>query len=308
MQPLKCKYSKANPIFLASLGAMLITFIWSGWIILSRSGVQSTLTPEDLTVIRFGTGTIFTLPFALRYNWKALSLWKAVIVALGCGFPYTMFSFYGLLSVKAANAGVIVNGLLPVFGLILGFLVLGETTTRQRVFAVGLILIANFIMIGHPGSLATTWFGWVMLLGAACVFSAYLFLGKRWGFTTRDVLAFLPIINLVLFLPWWLMTESGIPATPMSELILQASYQGVLVSVIALLLTFYAIQYIGAMTLSIYLSFVPFITSILAWFILKEHLATFEVVGIVLCSFGLLLYAWRRPKFGSELEKHGNSR
>ena len=87
------------------------------------------------------------------------------------------------------------------------------------------------------------------------------------------------------------MTTSGIPQAPISDLLLQASYQGVLVSVLALLLTFYAIQHIGAMTLSIYLSFVPFITAILAWVLLKEHLATHEIVGILICSFGLLLYA-----------------
>ena len=83
-----------NHKLLASSGALLMTFIWSGWIILSRSGVQTSLTPEDMTIIRYGTATLFALPFTLRYNWKRLTLWKAVIVALGCGFPYTMFSFY----------------------------------------------------------------------------------------------------------------------------------------------------------------------------------------------------------------------
>ncbi|PIB35729.1 hypothetical protein BFP72_10150 [Reichenbachiella sp. 5M10] len=285
------KSIRINHTLLASAGALVMTFIWSGWIILSRSGVQTSLTPEDLTVIRYGTATVVALPFTLRYDWKSLTLWKAVIIALGCGFPYTMFSFYGLQSVKAANAGVIVNGLLPVFGVILAYLVLGERSTKQRMFAIVLILLANLIMIGNPSQLTTHWFGWAMLLGASLVFSSYMFLGKRWGFTTRDVLAFLPVINLVLFLPWWLMTDSGIANAPLSDLVLQASYQGVLVSIIALLLTFYAIQHIGAMTLSIYFSFVPFVTAILAWVILQEHLSTVEIAGILICSLGLFLYA-----------------
>lgn len=283
---------KKNQVFWASVGAIVITFIWSGWIILSRSGVQSSLTPEDLTMIRYGTASVFALPFTLRYNWKDLTLWKAILVALGCGFPYTMFSFYGLMTLKAANAGVIVNGLLPVFGVILAFLVLGERTTKLRVVAIALILIANLIMMqSAPSDLSTNGIGWLMLFGASLVFSGYMFLGKRWGFTTRDVLAFLPIINAIIFLPWWLMTKSGIPEAPLSVLLLQASYQGVLVSVFALILTFYAIQHIGAMTLSVYFSFVPFITAILAWVILGESLNTFEIVGIILCSIGLILYA-----------------
>ena len=282
---------KINHTLFASLGALFITFVWSGWIILSRTGVQSSLTPEDITLIRFGTATIVALPFTLRYDWKSLTLWKAVVVALGCGFPYTMFSFYGLQSIKAANAGVIVNGLLPVLGVILAFIVLGERSTRQRIIAIILILAANLVMMGSPGHLAENWFGWLMLISAALVFSSYMFLGKRWGFTTKDVLAFLPIINIVLFLPWWLLSDSGIPEASVPSLLLQASYQGILVSVFALLLTFYAIQHIGAMTLSIYFSFVPFITAILAWLIIDEHLVSNEIIGIVLCSLGLLLYA-----------------
>lgn len=289
--------NKTNPVLFASLGALVISFIWSGWIIISRSGVQSNLTPEDITLIRFGTASIFALPFSIRYNWKKLTLWKAIVVALGCGFPYTLFSFYGLTTLKAANAGVIVNGLLPVFGVLFAFFILGERTTKQRIAAICLILIANVIMMaGVPTNFASNGFGWLMLLGASFVFSSYMFLGKRWDFTTKDVLAFLPIINALLFLPWWLCTKSGIPNTPIPALLLQASYQGILVSIIALLLTFYALQHIGAMTLSIYLSFVPFITSLLAWLILDEQLVSHEIIGIITCSFGLLLYALKIAK------------
>ncbi len=274
----------------AAIGAALITLIWSGWIILSRVGVQSNLTPEDLTIIRFGTATVITLPFAIQYNWKKLTLWKAVIVALGCGFPYTMFTFYGLQSTRAANVGVIVNGMLPVFGALLAFLLLNEKSSKQRLVAIAFILIANMVMMGNPGNIIENWFGWLMLLCASFVFSSYLFLGKRWAFTTLDVLAFLPIINFLLFIPWWFTKDSGIPDSPLVDIILQASYQGVLVSVIALLLTFYAIQHIGSMTLSIYLSFVPFTTALFAWILLKEQLAMNEIMGIVICSLGLLLY------------------
>lgn len=268
-----------------------MVFIWSGWIILSRVGVQSNLSPEDITILRFGTGALFTLPFALRYEWKKLTLWKAVIVSLGCGFPYTLFSFYGLQTIKSANAGVIVNGLLPVFGAVLAFLILGESSTRKRIFAIAIILTANLIMMGNPTDLGQEWFGWLMLLSASLVFSGYMFLGKRWGYTVKDVLAFLPLINIVIFIPIWIATDSGIPETAFAAILTQSLYQGVLVSVVALMLTFYAIQHIGAMTLSIFFSFVPFVTAILAWLILGESLSLNEIMAIVLCSVGLLIYA-----------------
>ena len=97
---------KRNPFtaeqhqILAMSGAALMVFIWSGWIILSRVGVQSSLTPEDITALRYGTGAFCALPFSIRYNWRKVTLWKVVVVALGCGFPYTMFTFYGLKIIK----------------------------------------------------------------------------------------------------------------------------------------------------------------------------------------------------------------
>ncbi len=289
---LKPESGKAsNHKLLAILGALSMVFIWVGWIILSRVGVQSSLTPEDITFLRFGTGAFVTLPFALTYDWRKLTLWKAVVVSLGCGFPYTMFSFYGLQIIKAANAGVIVNGLLPVFGAILAFLVLGESTTRKRVIAIAIILAANLTMMGNPGNFADRWFGWLMLLCASLVFSSYMFLGKRWGYTVKDVLAFLPLINIVIFIPIWLVSDSGITETTFSAILTQSLYQGVLVSVITLMLTFYAIQHIGAMSLSIFFSFVPFVTAIMAWVLLGETLSLHEIMAIVLCSVGLLIYA-----------------
>jgi drug/metabolite transporter (DMT)-like permease len=68
-------------------------------------------------------------------------------------------------------------------------------------------------------------------------------------------------------------------------------YQGVLVSVIALIITFYAIKHIGAMNLSIFFSFVPFVTAALAWLILAENLSHQEILAICLCSVGLFIYA-----------------
>src|SRR5690554_3151208 len=102
---------------IAYVSAVLAVCIWSGWIALSRLGVQTSLTPYDITFLRFSTAAILTLPFSLKYNWRKVKWNQILLVALGCGFPYTMFSFIGLKTIKAANAGVLVNGMLPVIGI-----------------------------------------------------------------------------------------------------------------------------------------------------------------------------------------------
>jgi len=108
-----------TPLVKAYIAAVIVVCIWSGWITLSRMGVQTALTPYDITLLRFGTAALITLPFSLRYDWRAVKWNQILLVALGCGFLYTMFSFIGLKTIKATNAGVLVNGMLPVIGLFL---------------------------------------------------------------------------------------------------------------------------------------------------------------------------------------------
>ena len=98
------------------LAAAAVVFIWSGWITLSRYGVHSSLEPADITLLRYWTALVVVAPLALRYPWRAHPLHRYQVLGLGVGFPYTMLSFYGLRVVRAAHAGVLVNGMLPVLG------------------------------------------------------------------------------------------------------------------------------------------------------------------------------------------------
>ncbi len=140
--------------FNAYLAAGLVVCIWSGWITLSRLGVQTALSPFDITLLRFSTAAIITLPFSLRYNWSKVKWRQVLIVALGCGFPYTLFSFIGLQSIKAANAGVLVNGMLPIFGLFFILFWFKEKVSTLKIIAIVILLFANLnLSIGSTASL-----------------------------------------------------------------------------------------------------------------------------------------------------------
>jgi drug/metabolite transporter (DMT)-like permease len=275
------------------LAAITVVLIWSGWIIMSRRGVQTSLTPSDITLLRFGTAAILTLPWSLTYQWYKFSWYQLLIVALGCGFPYTMLSFIGLKTIKAGNAGVFVNGMLPVIGLVLGYIWLKEQVVSRKVIAVFILLLANLMMFQWGVSISTNYLiGVLSLLAAALVFSMYMTGMKKWQLGIRDVISSVPIINAVLFLPIWLLQESHIIYAPLGEIISQVLYQGVLVSLIALAFTSYAISRISSSMMSVLLSYVPAVTSVMAYFLLMEKVSWFEGGAILLCSFGLLLYSF----------------
>jgi len=284
MNILQSKYS-------AYIAAVLVVCIWSGWITLSRLGVKTALTPYDITLLRFGTAALLTLPFSIRYNWRSVKWNQVLLVALGCGFPYTMFSFIGLKTIKAANTGVLVNGMLPVIGLLFTVFWFKEKVSALKYVAIGILLIANLIMMDLTNGFSPEYLlGIASLLSAAAVFSTYMAATKKWGYSMKDVIAFVPIVNAVLFLPVWLCFPSQILDTPFQNVLIQMLYQGVLVSVVALVLITFAVSKLGSGTMSVFLSYVPAVTAVLAFIFLQESLSMQELLGIALCSIGLIVY------------------
>jgi drug/metabolite transporter (DMT)-like permease len=275
----------------AYIAATLVVCIWSGWITLSRMGVQTALTPYDITLLRFGTAALLMLPFSLQYNWREVKWAQVLIVALGCGFPYTMLSFIGLKTIKAANAGVFVNGMLPVIGLLFTLFWFKEKVSLIKYIAIILLLIANLVMMDFTNNISSTYIlGILSLLSAAAAFSTYMAATKKWGYAMKDVIAFVPLINAVLFLPIWLVSSSQIVHTPLQDVVVQVLYQGVLVSVVALVLITFAVSKLGSGTMSVFLSYVPAVTAVLAFIFLGETLSLQEQLGILLCSIGLIIY------------------
>ena len=276
----------------AYLAAAIVVCIWSGWITLSRMGVQTKLSPSDITMLRFGTAALITLPFSLRYSWATVKWGQVLLVALGCGFPYTMLSFIGLKTIKAANAGVLVNGMLPVVGLFFVLCWFKEKVSPLKIVAIACLLAANLMMMNWTSANTSSYMqGIVVLFSAALVFSIYMAATKRWGYGMKDVIAFVPIINAVLFLPIWLFSSSQIGEALFSDVLIQVVYQGVVVSVFALLLITYAVGKLGSATMSIFLSYVPAVTALLAYTFLHESLSLQEKLGILLCSIGLVIYS-----------------
>ena len=273
------------------LAGALVVLIWSGWITISRYGVHSLLTPADITLLRYGTAFIIIFPLILKYPWKKSSLHQYLIVGLGVGFPYTMVSFYGLMEIRAAHAGVLVNGMLPVFGAIAAWLYFKQRVSLVRYGAILLIFMANLVMIGGNLFSFDQLLGVFLLLSAAVIYTFYMLGVRLWKFTWRDVLVIIPAVNFVLFLPFWFFFPSTGFQVPISEILLQATYQGIVVNLVALPCVAYAIRHLGTITVSLFMSFVPVITALFAWLMLGENLSGLEITGIVGCTAGLAVYS-----------------
>ena len=274
------------------LAAAAVVFIWSGWITLSRHGVHSSLEPADITLLRYWTALLVVTPLALRYPWRAHPLHRYLVLGLGVGFPYTMLSFYGLRVVRAAHAGVLVNGMLPVLGALAAWFLFRQRISLHRYAAIGLIFLANGVMAGGRILSPDRLVGVFILLAAACCYTLHMTAIRLWRMDWRDVVVVVPVVNVVLFTPLWFVLPSSLGSASLHDMAVQALYQGVIVNVIALMAVAYAIRHLGTITVALFMSFVPVTTALLAWILLGEAPSGWETAGIVGCSLGLSLYAW----------------
>ncbi|MFK5881498.1 MAG: DMT family transporter [Sulfurospirillum sp.] len=137
-----------NPLLGNSL-EFLAMVCGAGYAISSRH-LSSKFSPLFLTAIQAFIGAIFFLPFAL-FEYSSIgmhitlnaALWTAylgVVVTIG---GYGMFNL-ALSRMEASKAAVYIN-LIPVFTVILAFLILGEKLTFFQIIASAIILSGVFI-------------------------------------------------------------------------------------------------------------------------------------------------------------------
>lgn len=275
----------------AHLACLLCVGLWAGWITISRYGVHSSLLPADITLIRYWTALFCISPLLFTHSWKSRPLHQYLLIGLGIGFPYTMTSFYAMQEVQAAHAGVVVNGMLPVLGAAAAWIFLRQTISFIRYFGITIIFLANFLMAGARGFADAHIFGILLLFCAAIFYTVHIVAIKRFHFEWKEVLVTVPVVNALIFLPLWFLFPTNLAHASLGDISAQAFYQGILINVLAVIAASHAVKHLGPITVSIYMSSVPLITAILAWFVLNEALNPGQFVAIAGCSLGLFIYA-----------------
>ena len=63
-----------------------VVFIWSFWLVVTRSGVSSTLTIYDFAAFRYGLSSLIALPVVLYFKpWVKISLFRVIIITFLLG-------------------------------------------------------------------------------------------------------------------------------------------------------------------------------------------------------------------------------
>lgn len=297
------KRSRANPL-LAVVSALAAFTIFAGQFVFSKHGVQQGLTPYDMTALRFGLSGLIFLPFLWSRGLSNLAGvgWRrgAVLAALG-GAPYYILVIEGLTFAPASYVVIINPGLTMLTGLALATLWLGENWSVSRTVAFGSsafgLLLVGWGSLGGSGD--SVWFGSILFAISGAAWGVLTVLLRRWTIDPLVAAAVIACLSLAFLPVYALAMTPQLQIPPLTYVLYQALYQGVLHSAVGIALFAYATHALGPGLLSLMVPVVPVIGLILSYLFLDEWLTGAQWFGALLVIVGMVLAAmqvWRNTK------------
>lgn len=265
--------------------------IWSGWIVVARLGLRTSLTPWDIAALRFGVAGLILLPYVFykglafdRLGWIGLTA-----IVLGGAAP-VFFANYGLLFAPAAHAGALFPGVMPLMVALLAAGLLGEQFTSAKKLGFALILAGVVAVVWGSGSELGSWqnVGHGLFLGAALAWACYTVAMRKARLDGLHAAALSAVGSMLLYLPVFaLLPGTRLAVAPWSDPALQAFVQGVLTAIISLLLYGRAVEILGASSGAAFAALCPAMTALLAIPILGEWPKPVDWMALGLISAGV---------------------
>lgn len=267
--------------------------IWSGWIVVARLGLRSSLTPWDIAALRFGVAGLLMLPLVAvrgiafdRLGWGGLAS-----IVLGGAAPVFLANT-GLLFAPAAHAGALFPGVMPLMVALLARIVLAEAFTRAKILGFVLILSGVFaITIGSGGELGSAQnLGHALFLCAGLAWAFYTVALRRARLDGLHAAAISAVGSMLLYLPiYCVLPGTALARAPWPDIALQAVVQGILTAIISLMLYGRAVSILGASSGAAFAALCPAMTALMAIPILGEWPQNRDWAAIVLISAGVYI-------------------
>ena len=290
---------------LGYLAATVIVFLWSGWIVTTRSGATSSLTIYDITAMRYGISGLIALPITLYFKpWRGLNLRRIAALSFFSGFPYIMVVYLAFTLAPAAHGGVFMNGVLPAITVGLGWLWFRDKPHKIQVLGTLLIIIGASLTLFGSNSIQsdTAWQGDILFMIGGLCFSIYMVLTRLWAVSAMQVLFCSSVVNGAIFTPiWFFLLPSGLAEAALPDILLQALYQGILATLFGMVIVAFAVRHIGAPPTAAFMSAVPAIAAFLGVIILGEEFGLMGWLSILILTPGVLMTAlWNSASQKSE--------
>jgi drug/metabolite transporter (DMT)-like permease len=277
--------------FACGAGAALI---WGIQAVVSRQSVADGLTAADVTILRFLTASVALLPLALmrlkpfpvgRLGWP-----KSLVLTLFAGAPFALVLVGGSAFAPALHTAVIAPGLIPVLAAALAYVFLGEKPPAMRLVGLAMILSGIGLFFWHSVSgpaAEGVWRGDLMFVLAACMWSLFGLLARKWQADALDLTITLSLLSVVLMPALALVVPIRMGSAALGAVALQAVYQGLLVGVASVFFYAKANAVLGSARAALFLPLVPAVTLTAGAILLGERPSWPEIAGMAIVMAGM---------------------
>ncbi|WP_246149193.1 DMT family transporter [Skermanella pratensis] len=280
--------------------AAVTVIIFAGWFVVTRFGVTHELRVWDITALRFGFGALILLPvlFGLTGRLPKGAWIEGLLFSALWGAPFVLLVAVGLQLTSAAQASSVTPTMMPVFSGAIAWLALRERPDRSRLAGYAAI-IAGLVGLTIGASLSgasPSPAGFGCLILASAMWAVYTLRFRRSGLTPIQAAALICFWSAVLFLPAYLLSDlARLGDAPVREVVVQAIYQGVLMSAVAIVTFNRAVSLLGSAAATAIVALVPVVASVMAIPVLGEVPTPIEGVAIAVIVVGVALAA-RPPR------------
>lgn len=274
--------------------------IWGAWPVVTSLGVDAAITPYQLVLLRFFIAGPLLLPWALKGPHRLADWLKILVFAIFAGIPYSFVVSSGFQYASATHAGVIIPGTIMLTSLIGSHLFLGDKMHRFRLIGGGAILAGLWLLaVGAPETAAASQSltGDLMFFTGGLMWATYTMLLRVWPVDPIMVtarVAFVSLLLLTVLFP--VLPDTGFGTADTNVVLLQGLWQGVISSVLALVLFNRGVALMGPARASVTNAIIPVISTILAFLILSEVPTTIEAMGLASILTGIGIAMFMAPK------------
>lgn len=275
---------------LAGLGwAVAAITIWSGSLVMLRLGVTTHLNAFDLTALRFGVAALILAPVALRRKKRHDRLGPGGFAALVLSFgaPYVLLIALAMRTAPAAAAGALNPGVMAISSVLLGRALLGQRIGVTR--SAGLALTATGIALFTWAGAAVAP-GHFILIGTGIMWALYALILRRARVPALTATAIVAVGSALCYLPFYLIAlPKRIFTAPLDEVLIQAGFQGILVSVVAIYAFNRSAELLGPVAGATLPALIPVVTLGLGGVVLGEIPGAAQIGAALLIAGGLAL-------------------
>jgi drug/metabolite transporter (DMT)-like permease len=278
---------------------LLAAAIAAGWLVFTRMGHERTLNGYDLVALRYGVAALLLLPLVYQqrsslasYRWPVVTL-----LVLGGGFPYGLAAVWGLKFAPAAHAGALIAGTIPMFTALFSVAFLAQRLRSRQALGLALTVVGAGAIggLGVATGFGEQSIGHVLFLVGAMLWSIYTVTLRKFGVPPLQATALVCVWSALIYLPIYPVAfGSAIATAPLSELLFQALYQGVLAGVVFFVAFNRSVQVLGSSGGAVFLAMVPILAALFAIPVLGEYPGIGEVFGIVAATTGVYLVTGAR--------------